>query len=282
MHIVGRGERVQRHRPLGPAGGWSLSGHPLICTTAQAPFSMAGQKAAEAIIRHPQGGLRCFQRITVGMPGQVVTDGDGRIVMPAEEEGLALSAFVHLAVEGRMLYGQFSATVLPPVRREYRLIDHLTPGRPGRLFLRCLWGTWRSGPLVLLLAGPGAVATVWKMVRGALREQFRRDPTTKPVHDYGARLSVRELAAEDEFETFVQELDADKYVRLIERRVNEALMDYLEDECGIDVSAYRAQVGMILNQGVIMTGGTVSGQVAANGPGGRISQTQQRGPNINP
>jgi hypothetical protein len=70
-------------------------------------------------------------------------------------------------------------------------------------------------------------------------------------------------------------MDADKYTRLIEWRVNEALLDYLGDECGLDVSAYRAQASVIMNQGVIMTGGTVSGQLAA---GGIIDQRQGGGP----
>ena len=86
---------------------------------------------------------------------------------------------------------------------------------------------------------------------------------------------MRELAADADFHDFVQELDVDKYTKLIELRVNEALLDYLEER-GIDVSAYRAQAGVVLNEGVIMTGGTVRGQVAA---GRRVKQGQS---GINP
>ncbi|MFD0852257.1 hypothetical protein ACFQ07_08490, partial [Actinomadura adrarensis] len=116
----------------------------------------------------------------------------------------------------------------------------------------------------------------WRGFVEVLRSVSPGDPTRAAVHDYGARVSIRELAAEDGFATFLQELDADKYTRLIERRVNEALLDHLADECGIDVSAYREQAGVILNEGVIMTGGTVSGQVAVGGQGARIEQSQTK------
>ncbi|WP_395110647.1 hypothetical protein [Actinomadura sp. SCN-SB] len=281
MHIVGRGECTQRRRVLSPGIGRPFDGHPLIdATWSKAPYSVATPEAIDAIVRHPQAGLRCFQRITIDMPGQAVLAPGGHAVAPAEDEGLALSAFIHLALEGRMLYGQFAATVLPPVRYEFRVVDRLSTGRPGKMFLLYLTTTWRALPGSLVRAFPDAVRTCWRMLRSAVLASLAPDPTTDPVHDYGARISVRELASEQDFETFVQELDVDKYIRFLEHRVNEALLDYLGEECGIDVSAYREQVGVILNQGVIMTGGTVKGQVAV---GARVKQTQHgHGRGINP
>ncbi|MGW5413404.1 hypothetical protein [Actinomadura geliboluensis] len=274
MHIAGRGESVRRTRPADPTNAITLPPHPLIDPANGCPFSMATPEAAEALIRHPQSHIRCFQRVTVGAHGQAVLGRDGRIVAPAEEQDISLTAFVYLAVEGRMLYGHFAATVLPPVRREFRVVDLLpawgTGGQVLRAFARARRGMLRA----MVLPGVRTVAACWAMARSLIVATLAQTSAQRLVHDYGARVSVRELCAADAFDTYVQEMDADKYTRLIEWRVNEALLDYLGDECGLDVSAYRAQAGVIMNEGVIMTGGTVNGQVAA---GGRVDQRQGGG-----
>lgn len=277
MYVVGRGECVQRPRPLDASGGrWFDRGHPLIDPRGGVPFSVAAPAAVEAFVRHPQAGIRCYQRVTVGARGQAVTGPDGRPIAPAEDQNIALSAFVYLAVEGRMLYGQFVATVLPPIRREFRVVDVLPDWDVPTLLLRSLAGGWRSILSSALLAWPRVIRTCWRMAGSVVAADSTGNPSARMTHDYGARVSVRELAAEDGFHTFLQELDADKYTRLIERRVNEALLDYLDDECGIDVSAYRQQASVIMNEGVILAGGTVHGQVAVG------KQVDQRQTGINP
>ncbi|CNG18955.1 Uncharacterised protein [Mycobacterium tuberculosis] len=275
MHIAGRGESVRRNRPVDPANSITMPPHPLIDPATGYPFSMATPDAAEALIRYPQSHIRCFQRITVGAHGQAVIGGDGRVVAPAEEQDISLTAFVYLAVEGRMLYGQFAATVLPPVRRAFRVVDLLPAWSTGTQLLRAV-AHGRHGILRgMVLPAVRIVADCWGMLRSLIAATAAQGAAQRLVHDYGARISVRELCAAGDFDTYVQEMDADKYTRLIEWRVNEALLDYLGDECGLDVSAYRAQASVIMNQGVIMTGGTVSGQLAA---GGIIDQRQGGGP----
>ena len=271
MHIAGRGESVRRTRPVDPANSVTMPPHPLIDPMHGCPFSMATEEAVEALIRHPQSHIRCFQRITVGAHGQAVLGRDGRVVAPAEEQDISLTAFLHLAVEGRMLSAHFAATVLPPVRPEFRIVDLLPAWGAGGLVLRAFAHGRRGVFGGMALPGVRLAATCWAVVRSLIVATAAQTSARLLLHDFGARVSVRELCAAEDFDTYVQEMDADKYTRLIEWRVNEALLDYLGDECGLDVSAYRAQAGVIMNEGVIMTGGTVNGQVAV---GGRIDQRQ--------
>ena len=280
MHIAARGESVRRTRPPGPADAVTMPPHPLIDPATGYPFSMASPDAAEALIRHPQSHIRCFQRVTVGAHGRAAIGRDGRIVAPAEEQDISLTAFVYLAVEGRMLYGHFAATVLPPVRREFRVVDLAPTWGTGGQVLRAFVHGRRGLLRAMVLPQVRVVATGWAVLRSLFAAAAAHTSAQRLVHDYGARISIRELCAADEFDTYVQEMDADKYTRLIEWRVNEALLDYLGDECGLDVSAYRSQAGVIMNEGVIMTGGTVNGQVAG---GRRVEQRQQGGSRrINP
>ncbi|MQY04432.1 hypothetical protein [Actinomadura macrotermitis] len=270
-HIVASGLCAQLPRAFDPAGGGTFHGHPLIDGRFGVPYAVATPAGIDALVRHSQSGIRCYQRVTVGAWGQAVTGRDGRPVAPAEDQAIAVSCFVHLAVEGRMLYGQFVATALPPIRRQFRVVDALPDWSTPELLLRSLLAGWRRIPAGALLAWPRVVKTCWQILRGTIAAGSGGDPAKRMVHDYGARISVRELAAEPGFTTFLQTLDTDKYIRLIERRVNEALLDHLSGECGIDVSAYRAQAATVLNEGVIMTGGTVNGQVAA---GHHVRQSQ--------
>ncbi|MEV4258260.1 hypothetical protein AB0J52_34325 [Spirillospora sp. NPDC049652] len=273
-HVVAPGLCEQRERPVGASDPRPFSGHPLIDPVARLPYSLAGDEAVDALVRHPQGAVRCYQRITVGAQTQPVLRRDGSALASAADRDQTLTAFVYLAVEGRMLYGQFVATVLPPVRPEFRLVDLLSAWSEPVLLGQAVRVGWRGFAEAVLLPVPRTVAAAWGMAVGAIAASSGGDPTARTVRDYGSRLSVRELVADTDLHDFLQATDADKYAKLIERRVNEALLDYLDTECGVDVSAYREQAGTLLNQGVIMTGGRIDGQVAVGGRGSRVRQAQ--------
>ncbi|MFI6514763.1 hypothetical protein ACIBF1_04290 [Spirillospora sp. NPDC050679] len=265
-HIVGRGLCDQR----GIARDGGRAAHPLIDPGGPAPYSWVTDPAIDAIKRHPQGTLRYYQRISVGAQSQPVTAADGRPVMPAEEQDFSVNTFVYLAVEGRMLYGQFVTLALPPIRADFRIVDTLPAWDTAALVRESVRVGWSEAGSAALLAVPRAVQAGWWWVSeqlglGAL------NPAALPLYDYGAHFSLREVAAAPSFATYLQELDTTKYTRLVQQRVNDALLDHLDRECGIDVSAYRAQAEQIMNQGVIITGGDVSGQVAV---GGGVRQQQ--------
>ncbi|MCP2337275.1 hypothetical protein [Actinomadura rupiterrae] len=272
-HVVAPGFCEQRPRPVSETDPTLLKGHPLIDAAARVPFTVADKDAVDAIVHHPQATVRCYQRITVGARCQPVMSRRGRALAPGADRDINLSTFVYLAVEGRMLYAQFVATVLPPVRPEYQVVDLLPDWSGPHLAWKAVRIGWLGAFASLLLPVPRAAAMLWWMARGAWQANTAGDPTTRIARDYGARLSVRELVADTGFHDFLQLTDVDKYTRLIEERVNAALLDYLQ-ECGVDVSAYRGQMATILNQGVIMTGGQVSGQISVSGRGSRVRQAQ--------
>ena len=238
------------------------------------PYSVASGEAINAIIRHPQGGIRAYQRVAVGTQGQTVWGHQGHVVAPAEDQDIMLSAFLHIAVEGRMLYGQFVTTMLPPIRAQFRAVDYLPSLPLPSLLWRVLRETNHGLAPAVLLALPNCARTFTHMIKVAVMASGQR-PLQQARFDYGAKISARELAAEPDFDTFMQALDADKYTRLIERRINETVLDYLVNECGVDVSAYREQLLAIVNSGVIITGGTISGQVST---GAKATMTQHQAP----
>lgn len=215
------------------AAGTQWQGYPLVDPIARLPYAYASPRAIEAIMRHPRTSARHFLRATLSTGGKTVVADDDQQVL--------VSAFVHTAVEGGMLYVEFAATVLGPLRAEYHTIDML-PTNTGDLVGHAVADVLRRLPLATLSAPV-------RLVRAGLRSAARtmrmnaadRCSQEAPAYRYGARLSVRELASQREPDTLTRRLDAEKYTKIIERRVTDAVLDYLEEQ-HVDISGYRAQM----------------------------------------
>jgi hypothetical protein len=253
-HLVADGTRRQRDVLLEPSG--------------QTPYTVASPAAIEAIIRHPQGGLRYYQRAIIGAHGKSVRDAYDQEVVPAQDQQLVVSVFVHVAVEGGMLYTEFVATVLPPPRAEYHLPDALHTSSE-RIFTRALRDAVRTWPADCA-AAPWRMARSWRRIVTTGRRMDRADRASREyrVYDYGARLSVRELGAEREPTTYLQSLDADKYAKIAERAITDALLGHLEEQ-GVNTAEFAMRVNFVQNIGAQtlnnmfdMAGSTFSGPTA--------------------
>ncbi|WP_204043735.1 hypothetical protein [Acrocarpospora phusangensis] len=268
-HLTTRGTFQRADwRAMHPRQPWLDQSHPMIDSNGLPKYAL-DEEAIAAVIRHPQGALRYYQRVTVGAEGPAITKADGEPVIPGIDREIDISAFIYLAVEGRMMYTQFVVAVLPPCKREYHVIDVL----PALSVPQVAWRALRA--IRLNLAGEVLFAP-FRLVR-LLATEFR-NAASRPrperflAYPFGARQSVREMGAEAEPTTFMQVLDIDKYSKLISQRLTEAVLDFLEDR-EIDTAAYRQQAAMIVNYGALITGGQVTGPVAA-GASAQAMQTQ--------
>ena len=100
-----------------------------------------------------------------------------------------------------------------------------------------------------------------------------------PVFDFGARVSVREMALSPDYHNYFQVVDAGRITALVERHALAALREFL-DSRGYDITDFRAQQQTILNQGVIQQGGMSIVGNQAVGAGASANQTvpRQTGP----
>ncbi|RBQ19919.1 hypothetical protein DP939_08725 [Spongiactinospora rosea] len=260
-HLAVRGTFTRRDWPDARARTWHgpHNSHPLIDPASGMPHYAARKDTIDAVSRHPQGGVRHYQRVTVNVDGQEIRNTDGLLLAPAEDRGIVVSAFIHLAVEGRMLYTQLVVTVLPPVAAQFHEIDKL-PALPKPIVVWRAALSGRNDLVADVVFAPGRlVRTAVQNIRRGIRQ---RNPARYLVYPFGARESVRELGAAIDVDRFTHVLDADKYTKLIEQRLTEAVLDYLEVR-DIDTTAYRQQAATVINNGAIITGGTVTGPVAA-------------------
>jgi hypothetical protein len=259
-HIVGEGERR-----------WD---GPLLDPARNMPYSYASGEAIEALIRHPQAGLRYYQRASVSDEGQAVRSGGAEVIGGADHE-IAASAFVYVAVEGRMFYLEFVATVLPPILRRYHMVDRLPRISTGK-FLAKVTLDAASMAFRDMISAPGrACGTLLLMLHEQRSfEQEAASADDDLFGDVGARISVRELGAAREPHTYIQRLDAEKYTKLAERLITDTVLDFLEAK-GVNTAAYRASASSVINNGLMISGGSFAGPVAG-GAGARAEAVQSQ------
>ena len=217
---------------------------PLIDPQTRTPRTLASPETLAAIEACPQGGLRHYLRAVIPASGKEIRTADGRLVLPAQDSGIGVTAFVHLAVEGGMLYAEFVATVMPQVQPRFHLVDKL---RPERVQARAAADTFREflrdnllAPVFLVRSGWNAIRLQSRMARSAAAADEWR------TYDYGASTSVRELGAEVPTRKFMQRLDAEKYIKLLDRAVAESVVEFL-DENGIDTREFVQAVTNVTN-----------------------------------
>lgn len=244
--------------------------YPLIDERTRLPYSYAEQATVEAIIRSPQTSARHFLRISVGAPDRAALGADGRTIMPAEHQSVISSTFIHVAVEGGLLYVELVSTVLGPIRQTYLDIDRYSATED------------RLGPAVAeafrRFLGDVAVAP-FRLVHALYRRftligsmhKADREAAAEPVYDFGARLDVRELASRSTYANYLQGLDAEKYTRLIDKRVTEAIDEYLVAN-GIDSTDFVAKANFYQYNNSAVVAGDVNGSIAV-GMGAKASQS---------
>ncbi|MBX7267047.1 hypothetical protein KIF24_14120 [Micromonospora sp. Llam7] len=214
------------------------------------------------VAAHPQGAVRHYLCAMVPSWG-------GEVVA---------STFLHFSTDGRLLYLECARTVLEPPRLAYHDVDRLTEWLPASQLVQLL----AAGSHALLTTAATAVGRLVDELVQTLRHQRRQARLRRLAgedlgYDYGARAGARELAAGSDYHNYFQMLDAAKHLKVVERHVLAAIVDFLDDR-GVDTTEFHSRQMMILNQGVIQTGGlSVIGNQAV-GAGARAEQHAQPAP----
>jgi hypothetical protein len=232
--------------------------NPLFDPVLKTPYSHASRSAMEELIRHPQASLRYYQQVSVSDRGPAVLSGTHRVIDGIDQD-VEVSAFVHAAAEGRMLYLQFVLTALPPIDAQYQIIGfrHVSSLTGSLTYaIRRLFGSIASAP-----NGIYAAVRLWHTERQMLwrtEQQMEKEQRElaraqlSAVVDFGSKISVRQIATAPWFHSYIQELDVEKYNLMISRLLLETVQDYL-DEKGVDTSAFESSAQNIINNGDVIS-----------------------------
>ncbi|CAL9509490.1 hypothetical protein SUDANB58_03624 [Streptomyces sp. enrichment culture] len=251
--------------------GCELDGPEPFSRTAFWPAGDHARLTARPVDRVPEGTVRAAR-------GRV--DGPVRHCLCAQVRGwdcdIVLTVHVQAVVVLGTLHLNSTASVLTPVRDAYREVDRLTERHHGE-------HTARVAAAALLtmhdsLGGPIArpLRHFLSDLRRERREEHLRDVIAHDRRfDFGAGTGLRERAGSGAYTNYFQRVDVQRAARRIELRLLADLGRLLEDH-GLDTSELEERRSVILNNGVIMTGGAMHGAVAAgpgaqavSGPGGQ-------------
>ena len=222
------------------------------------PMTWIGSDILLELTRRPEPLNRPYQCIRLQ-----TWDGD-----------LVLSVFVNFTKRGTVLLAEVQHYLLAPLQPEYRQADRLASWSLGerlRVELRtapsAITGTMIRAPFrmtrLIVRAGLG-----WRTERAALR-RIRSDPE----YNFGAMTSVRELAQARHYRRYFQQVDRDLNTKFIDRQVLDTIMDFL-DAHNIDTSQFQEQRSMILNNGLLVSGGEFKAGSVAVGEQARAGMTQ--------
>ncbi len=173
---------------------------------------------------------------------------------------MVLALFLRFVQRPRSLFVEASFSLLPPLDERFHAID----ARPatdafaaGVAAVRQFKLTRKSmislpGHAILCFGRVGQIAA--RPLTAALRERAERQAVEAGMHyDFGAPDSVRELAGGKKYRLYFQQLDQEMYAKVIENRVLDAIVEFL-DLHGVATDSLVERQTTILNTGVMVTG----------------------------
>lgn len=161
---------------------------------------------------------------------------------------LIVSLLYRCVKRGETLYIEFKQFVLPPLSNEYRRVDTVgDKGNAARFFASIF-----AGPVYALLS-----PLAWSRSHGD--EKTYEEIEEDRLFDFGARTTLRSDLSKPAFVHYFQKPDADFCVKIIERAILDAVVNFL-DSRGIDTSDIRERKTTILNHGIFVQGGDVSAE----------------------
>jgi len=167
---------------------------------------------------------------------------------------LVTSTFLHFAIEHKTLYIDCQRVIMPPVAEKYRVLDRMgrRPSSDARL-----WGiTLLKTPFRIVMAPALIVGRrVSDMAHQLDRTRLERQAESSSGVDFSTGLNVRRWIGESVYRSHFQKIDCDRQLKAIERHVLAEIVEFL-DEKGMDISDFKSQQTVILNEGIIQTGGT--------------------------
>jgi hypothetical protein len=205
---------------------------------------------------------------------------------------LVTTVFVHISLQGKILYVEFSTYALRPTPPCFHVIDEVGGTGP-KAALRMARQSLSELPDVLhaprrLLAAPKHLVNAYWAQRGTKAGNGMR-------RDIGAQISAREIADDGvdndsndvsapsrshknhEETSYFQSRDVARHSQIIERRLLAAIEEFLKTK-GVDTSEFARRAEAILNNGVLNNGsGTINVSDSAVGHQSSVNGTTPPG-----
>jgi hypothetical protein len=214
------------------------------------PVSAVNDRDLDQFISHPTHRVRPYKCVRV-----VDWQGD-----------LVVSLFLRFSLDNGRLFTELSRFLLTPVKAEYRRVDGIDPDLTVRQALSIVGRALRlTVPLWLRSPAPMLRPLV------QMRREARRLRRVKGdlLFDYGAPMTALDRARSTEYTRYFQKLDREMYIKVLERTILDVIVDFLDCH-DIDTSELSERRETIINNGIMVPGGSVQAHNVAVGQGAGI------------
>ena len=179
---------------------------------------------------------------------------------------LVVSMFLRFALHNGRLFAELSRFLLPPLKSQYRRVDSIEP----ELTVRGVMSLIGRASLVTIPLWVRSPASIVRPLRRARRRSIeQRRVKRDPMFDYGAPTTALDRARSTEYSRYFQKLDREMYVKVLERTILDTLTDFLERH-DIDTGELSERRETIINNGLMLPGGSVQAHNVAVGAGAKI------------
>ncbi|GAB2819099.1 hypothetical protein [Lentzea nigeriaca] len=203
----------------------------------KAPVRIVESSVVDDLVNRPREWMRYFRAFQV----------------ETWDRDVVVTAHLTFGLDDEMLYVEWTPGVLHPIEAKHREIDK--------------WPAQSLRPLGEALADLLKFpATLPKRFSNAVMWMAPIDqPAGTYMPDkYGARISLRELAAEEEVDNYFQLTDVERYIKVLESRLLRAIGEFLESK-GISVTEFMEQAMQVTNNNVHITGPVIASNIATVG-----------------
>jgi hypothetical protein len=197
------------------------------------------------------------------------------ISMAGWQGDLVTTTFVRFLLSRTDLFVEAAQTAVPPLHPVFKAVDEFEMAPVDGEFMALVRTSFKQTIPLLLGSAP---AVIYELRRGSRREAKRRRLGKRP--DYGALISIRELAADKKWQRYFQVFDHARYIKVIDQRIFGSLVEFLEAH-NVDVSGLVSRFEAIINNNTQITNtnngvqawgsATINADQVVGGPGAKAS-----------
>ncbi|MEA5360623.1 zinc ribbon domain-containing protein [Amycolatopsis sp., V23-08] len=168
------------------------------------------------------------------------------------DRDLTTSCYLHVGTDQRMLYLEWQFLALLPIAPEFRAIDRHRDSA-ARLLADTFLEMWTLP------------ATLFRRTASVFRrfKPLRQDLNEVVPAKYGADRSLRELAQADRVQSYFQDVDVERYVRIVDATLFRAVGEYLQDH-GYSVVEFMKMADPVVNNYDVSGSTFVNSAVGSN------------------
>lgn len=185
------------------------------------------------------------------------------------ESNFIFTTFYRISCSEQNLYLEVQNYLLNPLKKDFYEIDKQNKQIPVTFIFQSLFKSIIPAFISLVKSPVNIVTWLINLYISSKSKEVKNQIKENQLFNYGAEKSIREMASANDLQNFFQKSDVEMYRKKIEQRLFQSIIQYL-DEVNVDTSEFKARQETIINNGVMMTGGTMNAQNVA-GKMGKIN-----------